>query len=443
MHLNLVRALRAVIRHNGPRPAMLDVARTYSWNEFGDRVGRAAGALRAMGVDKDKRFAVLARNGFRQEELKWAGFWLGAIPVPVNWRLAPPEIAHILEDAEAECLLVENHFQSVLDHPAMSAWKSKATVIGDIAGPTLGEYEDMLARATAPPPADPAPDDDAMLIYTGGTTGRSKGVRLTHLNIVTNGVAFGLGIAARREQPYLHAAPMFHSADLLGTGYTLLGGSHAYLPQFSPKNVLAAIQDLRVTATMLAPTMIIMTLQDLKPADFDLRSFRWFLYGSAPMAPEWIVKSIEAFPGVEVCQGYGLTETSPILTYLDFDEHKKALATKDYTRLKAAGRPIAGVDMRILDNRGREAPLGEAGEVVVRAPNVTKGYLNLPDVTAAAIRDGWFHTGDVGRMDEEGFMYLLDRKKDMIITGGENVYTVEVEQALYQHPAVAECAVVG
>jgi acyl-CoA synthetase (AMP-forming)/AMP-acid ligase II len=193
----------------------------------------------------------------------------------------------------------------------------------------------------------------------------------------------------------------------------------------------------------MAPTMIIMTLMELKPADFDISSFRWMLYGSAPMAPEWIAKTIEAFPGVEICQGYGLTETSPILTYLDFEEHKKALATRDYTRLKAAGRPIAGVDMRILDDRGREVPTGEAGEVVVRAPNVTKGYLNLPDATKAAIRDGWFHTGDVGRMDEEGFMYLLDRKKDMIITGGFNVYPKEVEEIVFTHPSVADCAVVG
>ena len=195
MHLNLVRALASVIRHNGPRPAMLDVARTYTWNEFGDRVGRAAGALNALGVSPGARFAVLARNGFRQEELKWAAFRLGAVIVPVNWRLAPPEIAHILEDSDATCVQVENHFLAVLDHPAMASLKNRATILGDIAGPTVGEYEDMLARAVIPPPADPAPDDDAMLVYTGGTTGRSQSAHCVGFSVAAL-IALSKAVAA-------------------------------------------------------------------------------------------------------------------------------------------------------------------------------------------------------------------------------------------------------
>jgi long-chain acyl-CoA synthetase len=288
-----------------------------------------------------------------------------------------------------------------------------------------------------------AEDDDAIVLYTGGTTGRSKGVRLTHRNVVSNGMQCGLAMDFRGDDIYLHVAPMFHSADLLATGFTLLGGAHAFLPQFTPTNLLRALQDLKVSWLMMAPTMIVMIIRELRPADFDLCQLRAFLYGSAPMAPEWIRKTMDAFPGVEIAQGYGLTETSPILTYLDFAEHKKAIESGDHTRLTAAGRPLVGIDIRICDHEGMEMPIGQPGEVVVRAPNVTKGYLNLPKETAEAIQDGWFHTGDIGRMDEDGFMYLMDRKKDMVVTGGENVYSVEVEQAIYQHPDVVECAVIG
>ncbi|MCW5771900.1 MAG: long-chain-fatty-acid--CoA ligase [Rhodospirillaceae bacterium] len=442
--LTMSSALDRCRRLYGGRKAIVDAEGTWNWTEHLSRVARAARALRDLGVGRGDRFGILSRNLFRHCELLHAGYWMGAVPVPVNIRLAPPEIAFILGDAGVKALAVDEAFLPLVDNAMIAPFAKQAFAFGPKAlGGKLPDYENLIASGGELPLVESREDDDAILLYTGGTTGRSKGVRLTHRNVVSNGMQCAMEMGFRGSDTYLHIAPMFHSADLLGTGFTLLGGSHAYLPQFSPRNMLAAIEERRVTCTMMAPTMIIMTLQELKPADFDLSSFRWFLYGSAPMAPEWIAKSLEAFPGVEVCQGYGLTETAPILTYLDFDEHKKALASGNLAVLKAAGRPIAGVDMRILDDKGEEVPLGQPGEVVVRAPNVTKGYLNLPDATAAAIRKGWFHTGDVGRMDEEGFMYLLDRKKDMIITGGENVYTVEVEQAIYQHPAVAECAVVG
>lgn len=448
MHMNLVRALRAVIRHNGPRPAMLDVAKSYSWSEFGGRAGRAAGALQALGVERGARFAVLARNGFRYEELKWAGFWLGAVPVPLNWRLAPPEIAAALDDAEPVCLLVENHFQSVLEHAAMRGWKSKAGVIGDIAGPAPGAYEEMLARAVPPPPADPAPDDDAMLIYTGGTTGRSKGVRLTHANIVSNAVAFGLGIGARREQTYLHAAPMFHSADLLAMGWFLQGAAQAFLPAFSPAAFLETIQQFRVGAVVTVPTMLIATVSDPGFAKHDLSSLKTLIYGAAPMAVEWIERVAKAFPDVNFSNSYGLTETAPDLTVFDPGEFRAAIqrvsATGDRTGpLTSVGKPNVLNEIKIVARDGSEAKPGETGELLARGPNIMKGYWNRPEETAAALRDGWLYTGDVARIDEEGYVYLVDRMKDMVITGGENVYPSEVEAVLHRHPDVAEAAVIG
>ena len=442
--LTMSSALDRCRRLYGSRRAFIDAEGTLTWTEHLDRVARAAGLLATRGVKVGDRFGILSRNVFRHAELLHAGYWMGAVPVPVNIRLAAPEIAFILRDADVKMLAVEGPFLPLLNHPEIVPFAKNAFAFSPKAlGGKLADYETLLKSAAPHARVESQENDDAILLYTGGTTGRSKGVRLTHRNIVSNGMQSSMEMGFRGSDTYLHIAPMFHSADLLSTGFTLLGGSHAYLPQFTPRNMLGAFQDLRATCSMMSPTMIILTLQELKPSDYDLSSFRWMLYGSAPMAPEWIARMIEALPHVEVVQGYGLTETAPILTLLGYEEHRKALVTGDFLILKAAGRPIAGVDMRILDDNGREAPLGHSGEVVVRAPNVTKGYLNLPEVTAAAIRDGWFHTGDVGRMDEQGYLYLLDRKKDMIVTGGENVYTVEVEQALYQHSAVAECAVVG
>ncbi len=448
MHLNLVRALRAIVRHNGPRPAMLDAARTYTWSEFGDRVARAAGALHALGVAAGGRFAVLARNGFRFEELKWAGFWLGAVPVPINWRLAPAEIAMMLDDAGAAALLVETHFRSVLDHEAMRAWKGRATVIGDIAGPGVGEYEGMIARATPPAPADPAPGDDAMLIYTGGTTGRSKGVRITHENIVSNGVAFGLAIGARREQTYLHAAPMFHSADLLSMGWFLQGAAQCFLPAFSPPAFLEAIERFRVGAVVTVPTMLIATVSHPDLRKYDLSSLATLIYGAAPMAIEWIERVAAAFPAVNFSNSYGLTETAPDLTVFDPVEFRaairKAVETGDRAGpLSSVGRPNVLNEIRIVRPDGSEAKPGESGELLARGPNIMKGYWNRPEETAAALRDGWLHTGDVARIDDEGYVYLLDRLKDLVITGGENVYSSEVEAVLHRHPDVAEAVIIG
>jgi long-chain acyl-CoA synthetase len=306
----------------------------------------------------------------------------------------------------------------------------------------------MIARAAPPAPADPAPDDDAMLIYTGGTTGRSKGVRLTHENIVSNGVAFGLAIGARREQTYLHAAPMFHSADLLAMGWLLQGAAQCFLPAFSPPAFLEAIQQFRVGAVVTVPTMLIATVSHPDFGRYDLSSLETLIYGAAPMTIEWIERVGNAFPDVNFSNSYGLTETAPDLTV--FDPHafraviRKALATGDRAGpLSSVGKPNVLNEIRIAAADGRDAKLGESGELLARGPNIMKGYWNRPEETAAALRDGWLHTGDVARIDEDGYVYLLDRLKDIVITGGENVYSSEVEAVLHRHPDVAEAVIIG
>tara|TARA_R110000868_G_scaffold4155_27_gene25505 strand:- start:4440 stop:5987 length:1548 start_codon:yes stop_codon:yes gene_type:complete len=442
--LTMRSALERAQRLYGANTAIIDRECRFTWAQHMDRVMRLASVLQENGVGKGDRFAVICRNTWRHCELLHAGYWNGSVPVPVNYRLAPPEIRHILDDAGIGQLFVEDPFLAFLDHAEFAPWRETAICIyGDGGETALRVCDDLIAAAGPSDGHDSDEEEDAILLYTGGTTGRSKGVRLTHRNVFSNGQQCTGPMKIRAGDVYLHVAPMFHSADLLGTGYTQVGAAHAYLPVFTPENLLRAFQDYGATAAMMAPTMIILTLQEPGFSDYDLSSLDRVFYGSSPMAVEWIRRTMEAFPNANVQQGYGLTETSPILTTLDEDVHVAAMQSGNHDILKAAGRPLVGIDMRIVDPDGEEVPLGEDGEVMVRGPNVTVGYLNRPEENRNAFRDGWFHTGDVGRMDENGFMYLLDRKKDMIVTGGENVYSSEVEAALYQHENVHECAVVG
>jgi long-chain acyl-CoA synthetase len=426
------------------RPAILDREGDMTWSRYVERIARAAGVLKTLGINPGDRFGIVSHNSFRHAELINAGYWLGAVPVPVNFRLAPPEIRYLLDDAQCRLLALEDRFAHWLDADAFAPWREKALYVSSKPADTrLPQYESLLSKTEPLPLHEATADDDAILFYTGGTTGRSKGVRLTHANVISNGVQLATAMCASADDRFLHVSPMFHSADLLGTAFTLVGGAHAYLSDFSGKNLLQAIENHRITASMLAPTIIIMTLQEPEFDRFDLTSMRLVFYGSAPMAVEWIKRTMEKFPNAGLQQGYGLTETSPILTTLTPEDHRRALASGDHELLRSVGKPLLHVELRIVDDADRELPVGEIGEIVVRGPNVTKGYLGLPEQNAKAFRDGWFHTGDVGRLDAEHNLYLMDRLKDMIITGSENVYSAEVEAALYKHPGVHEVAVVG
>ena len=433
---SLAAALDETARLHADKPAIIDPEGNFTWAEFRDRVARAASVLSGLGVRRGERFGMLAQNGFRHAELIHAGYWMGAVPVPVNTRLAPPEMRYILDDAACKTVAVDDANAAWLDADEMAPWRGGALFIDR-------DYDALLAGAGLHAAYAGKEDDDAILLYTGGTTGRSKGVRLTHRNVLANGVQVGRAMKVRRDDVYLHVAPMFHSADLLGTAFSLVGAAHAYLPRFTPELLLQAMERTGATALLLTPTMIVMTLQEGDVAAHDLSKLRLLFYGSSPMAAEWIERAAKAFPGAAIQQGYGLTETAPILTTLDAEEHAKAVATGDSTLLHSVGRPVSDVDLRIFDDEDNEVKTGEAGEIVVRGPNVTPGYLNRPEETASAFRGGWFHTGDVGRIDDQGYLYLLDRKKDMIITGGENVYSSEVEAVIYQHPGVQEAAVIG
>jgi len=445
--LTLPTLLRRTARLHGKHIAIRDPEGDLSWQAYHARIVCAAGMLRnSLGLQPGARIGILARNSVRQAELIYAAYWAGVVPVPVNFRLAPPEIADLLADAECAALAIESTFLSLFDHHTLVQWRDRALLLGaysSAAQPVgLGAY-DALRDAAQPIDAhEPDEHDDAILLYTGGTTGRGKGVRITHRNVVANAMQLAHIMKIGTQDSYLHVSPMFHSTDLKATCLTLHGGSHVYLPEFTPAGVLEAIAHYGITIGSLVPTMIIRLLQDPVFGKHDISTLRVISYGTSPMAAEWIRRTMNAFPNVAMQQVYGLTETSPVLAILDEHDHARALAGEEHI-LRAGGRPVAGTDVRIVDASGHEVPPDESGEILVRGPQVANGYHNRPRETAEVFHDGWLRTGDVGRLDAEGYLYVLDRKKDMVITGGENVYTSEVEAVLYQHPGVHEVAVIG
>ncbi len=440
--------LGGMLRSNGQvfasRTAIRDDTGCLRWDAYVDRVARAAGALRRQGLATGERFGILARNSVAQALLINAGYWGGTVPVPLNHRLAPAEIAQLIGDADCRALFVETAFVALLGDPALAAWRERAIVIDAGAGIGTQDAWSATVAAAAPLPLHGGhEEDDALLLYTGGTTGRGKGVRLSHRNILSNALQLARVMQACADDVYLHVAPMFHSTDLKSTVVSLFGGGHVYLPDFSAQGVLQAAERHGVTILSLVPTMVARVLDDARPADFALGALRLISYGSSPMEEGVLSRAMDAFPRVGFHQCYGLTETSPFVAVLDEATHRRAVDECRPDLLRAAGRPLPATELRFLDDAGREAAPGTEGEIAVRGPQVASGYLNRPKEEAAAWRDGWFLTGDIGRLDEDGLLHVLGRKKEVVITGGENVYTREVEAVLLRHPQVAEAAVVG
>jgi long-chain acyl-CoA synthetase len=436
--------LRSNSQLHAGRIAIRDDSGCLTWAAYADRIARTAAALRGRGLAAGDRFAILGRNSLAQAELINAGYWSGIVPVPLNHRLAPAEIAELLEDAACRVAFVDTEFLELLWHPVLASWRGRAVTIAPRSGLRAeGDWAAEIAAAAPLPLHDGDEDDDALLLYTGGTTGRGKGVRLSHRNILSNALQLARVMQAAPEDVYLHVAPMFHSTDLKSTVVSLFGGGHVYLTDFSPRGVLQAAERHGVTILSLVPTMVARMLEGASPSDFSLPRLRLLSYGSSPMDEGVLRRAMAAFPGVGFHQCYGLTEASPFIAILDEAAHRRAIEEGRPDLLRAAGRPLPATQLRVLDASGKDVAPGAEGEIAVRGPQVTRGYLNRLAENAAAWRDGWFLTGDIGRLDAEGLLHLLDRRKEMVITGGENVYTREVEAVLLRHPQVQEVAVVG
>ncbi|MCB1522242.1 MAG: long-chain fatty acid--CoA ligase [Hyphomicrobiaceae bacterium] len=441
--MNVTHGLRRALQINPHGLATVFRDRRRTWVEIGDRVARLASGLRALGITEGDRVALLMLNSDRYLELYLATAWAGAVVVPLNIRWSPLENEDVLRDCRAKVLVVDAAFAATGDTLAKALPDLTLVFADDGDTPADMEgYEALIARSDPAPDAMRKGEDLAGIFYTGGTTGRSKGVMLSHHNLMANALnALGEGMFPA-SSVYLHAAPMFHLANGAAM-YSLLlsGGSNVIIQSFSPEGVMAAIQNEQVTDVLLVPTMIQMLVDHPALSSYDLSSLRDIAYGASPISEAVLDRTTAAMPNVRLTQAYGMTELSPIATLLHWNEHTSEGRAKG--RHRGAGRATLGCEVRIVDPDDRPVPAGTVGEITVRGDVVMMGYWERPEETAKAVVDGWMHTGDGGYMDKDGFIYVVDRVKDMIISGGENVYSVEVENAVAKHPAVAQCAVIG
>jgi long-chain acyl-CoA synthetase len=419
-----------------------DRARTFA--ELADRVARLAGALAALGVGRSDRVAVLSLKQDRYLKFYLGIAWAGAVIVPLNIRWSPGENADAIRDSRPRILIVDAAFAAQGQEIARGCEVVTLVYADDAPAPARGmeDYERLIAE-TAPAPEAQARDDDlAGIFYTGGTTGRSKSVMLSHRNLMSNArnmVAERLGSS---EASCLYVAPMFHIATGAAMYWNrLAGGSHAVVRVFSPEAVAKAIERFRITDLPLVPTMIQMFVDDQAIAKYDLSSLRTVAYGGSPISEAVLDRAVARLPSVQFVQLYGMTELSPCATILKGPDHIGDGRAKG--RHRSGGRPVLTVDVRVVDPMDRPVAPGVVGEIVARGETVMLGYWERPEETRKAVVEGWMHTGDGGYLDEDGYLYVVDRIKDMIVTGGENVYSAEVENCIAQHPAVAQCAVIG
>ena len=407
--------------------AMVSEGLRLTYAEVWSRCRRLAGALARLSVQPGDRVAVLGLNSHRYLEIYLAVPASGRVVVPLNTRHAEPELRYTLEDAGARLLITDR------DPGALAKSVERVISLPD-------DYERLL---TASPEAElgvgVTEDTLAGLFYTGGTTGASKGVMLSHRNLMANTVHWLVALQQGREDVFLVMAPMFHAAGSVAVLATVwVGGRQVILPGFDPVAALDTIAAEGITVTLGVPTMIAAIAEEQLARPREVGTVRSVGHGGSPIATEVVRRAHTAFPRAEFIHLYGATEMAPLATAL---RHEETLLDGDLAR--SCGRAVAGVDLRVIDTNGDELPPGKTGEVVVRGPNIMPGYWNKPEETSAVLRDGWYHSGDLGFMNAQGYLFLVDRVKDMIISGGENVYSTEVEEVLYLHPAVLEAAVFG
>ena len=419
--------------------------RVQSCAAFEERVARLAGALLNLNVRAGDRVGMLALNSDRYLEYLAAVPWAGAVLNPVNIRWSTQEVVYSLVDSGTTVLLVDDAFASKVPEVLAGCDAIKHVVFcGDGPMPDGAlALEQIVDRAVPLPDARRGGSDLAGVFYTGGTTGFPKGVMLSHRAIVSSALgSLASGQFLRPGGRFLHAAPMFHLADLAAwVAQTVIGGTHVVVPAFEPVAVMRAIAAEKVTSVLLVPTMLQMLLDHPQVTEHDLSSLELVVYGASPISPAILEQAARVLPGVGFTQAYGMTELAPVATLLGPEDHRSP--GPDRARLASAGRAAPHAEVRIADADGVDVPRGTVGEVLVSGPNLMLGYWEKPEETEAALRDGWMHTGDAAWMDEEGYIYIVDRFKDMIVSGGENVYSAEVERAIGEHPLVAACAVIG
>ncbi|MDT4789491.1 Long-chain-fatty-acid--CoA ligase [compost metagenome] len=443
--MQLTHGLQIAMQMNPERVATIYKDRRHTFRELGERVARLAAGLRGLGVQPGDRIGMLALNSDRYLEYILAGWWLGAVLNPVNTRWSVPEIVYSLDDCDTRYVIVDDQFLP-LTEGILAAAKNRPLLIhaGDGEAPDgMHSFERLIADSAPIADSGHGGDDLAVIMYTGGTTGLPKGVMMSHASLWSC-MFMRMTVAPIRDDSLaLVTSPMFHIAGLAyAAARVVVGVPSCFLPMFEPTMALEAIQREGITEAVLVPTMLQMLLAHPKFAEYDLGSLRRISYGASPINAAVLEKAMEMLPaGIEFIHAYGMTENAGTVTLNLAENHgPEGRASGLY---RSAGRAMTGLQLMIADSEGNEVPRGEVGEILIKGPSVMQGYWNKPEETASALRDGWFHTGDAARMNENGYIFIVDRVKDMIVSGGENVYSAEVENALAKHPAVAMCAVIG
>jgi acyl-CoA synthetase (AMP-forming)/AMP-acid ligase II len=424
-----------------------------TYGEVGARVGALSAALRDFGVSPGQRVALLHKNCHCVLETYFAAAHGGVVLVPLNFRLTAKDLAFVLDDTEARLMIADSEFADLASAAARQSrlgcriiWSSggmhgKKDPAGDYYENLLDHFKSKSLASLAITETDPA-----NLYYTSGTTGRQKGVILTHKNIYSHALGTIADLRLTDADVWAHIAPMFHLADAWAIwALTWVGARHVMIGRFAAPNVLHALNEHAVTVTNLIPTMLNDLVHCPDAQAYDYGSLRLLMSGGAPISPSLVGRLADTF-GCEYVQTYGLTETSPYLTFSLLKENLKQRSEEEQMRYRSmTGRAALGVELRVVDDDNKQVPAdgSSVGEIIARGDRVTPGYWKMAEATAEAFRDGWFRTGDMATIDDEGYLNIVDRKKDAIVTGGEVVYSTEVEYALYEHPAVLEAAVVG
>jgi long-chain acyl-CoA synthetase len=444
MHLTSI--VRRAVQINAHGPAVIDGSARTSWSVFADRVSRVAGGLVALGLRPGERVAIIAVNHANFLELQYAVLWAGGVLVPVNYRLSSNEVSYVVGAAAASMLVADPQFESTVRGVA-STQPTLRNVIWFSGPESAGEqsYAWLAAQNAIEDRSGRGTDDSAGIYFTGGTTGQPKGVVLSQSNFLCQASAMQSALGLQSDSVYLHATPLFHLADCgIGHAVTFAGGTHSFLSQFEARACLRKILRDGVTEINLVPTMLATLLdaaddEPLETVDA-LVAVRTVAYGGAPIPAPLLHRLLARLPNAKFRQFYGMTETCGACTSLPPECHAP---DADGPRLRSVGQAMPFAEIKIVGPDGAERPRGEAGEVVIHGPQTMRAYWNDLEATSRALRSGWLHSGDVGVMDADGFVTIIERLKDMIISGGENIYSAEVENAIASHPAVAACAVIG
>ena len=438
------RMLTQAVACQPDRVATICGARRHTWRKVGHRVPRLAAALRALGIADGRFVAALAMNSDRYIELFFAVPWAGGAFAPLNIRWSLAENAYALTDSKSSVLFVDEHFiDQARQLWQQLSWVKTLVYIGDGDTPEgmLG-YESLIEDHAPMADANRAGEDLWVIFYTGGTTAHPKGVMMSHRGLFIATLGYLAMLPTIEDLSFVYVAGCFHFAGASALLYiTMAGGTHLPLPKFDPLLVMQAISEHKVSNAVLVPTMINMLLNHPDLDRFDLSSLQTCIYGGSPMPEALMKQAMKRLPTWRFFQIFGMTETGGFATMLRWRDH--LVAGPKASRLRSAGQPAPGVEVRVLLADGSFAPANTLGEIVVRSDMLMSGYLNNPEATAAVLKNGWMHTGDAGTIDEDGYLYVADRVKDMIVSGGENVYSIEVERVLFTHPAVREAAVIG